>query len=485
MSEKMRISDLKKIYRSCDTFVVCSTQNQVVNYIPIINMLEAKQTKQGEEEKQEEVVETKEVKLFNITYKSNKKESSNEKKKSDNDKWNENLNNTLDASKQVKSSLDSGLIVKKDKILHDIFLNRGYDESEYKTGILDEILDDENHNTSNIIWNVTGGQRNVLLTILRIIKEERNVKHTIIYMEGNTNRLIVGQAGKDGEIQYIELDEIYGCKELTIEIVFGLSGFLINKKYNHIKLLENVKEPTLIQSCIKNLWKLYKDKEYGQILRTALLEVKTDQKNHELNKQRFKEAFNKINNKVKIKEKKLSEETIEELKEFKDDATYKFGYYLEEMTVYCLFEAIKEIQSEQKKEILKDYFLEIGYDIHLDSDNPEYDGRKDFCQFDVVLLTKAGQLIIFECKTGAIESKDAKERMYTAYAVGGVYGRPILIPVYLHDDEVENLADQNKAWKKVLETRNAATRAQMKIWRLDSLKKEINDLYEEAMNEYC
>lgn len=479
MSEKMEISALKKIYRECDTFVICSTQNQVVNYIPIINMLEAKQIEQETKENQEDVVESKEVKLFNITY------ASNDEKESDNDKWNKNLNNILDGSKQVKSSLDSGLIVKKDKILHDIFLNRGYDEGEYKTDILDKILDDEKHNTSNIIWNVTGGQRNVLLTILRIIKEERNVKHTIIYMEGNTNRLIVGQVGEDGEIRYRELDEIYGCKELTIERVFGLSGFLINKKYNHIKLLENVKEPDLIQGCIKELWELYKDKEYGQILRTALLEVKTDQNNHELNKQRFKEAFDKINNKVKIKEKKLRKETIEELKELKDKATYKFGYYLEEMTVYCLFEAIKEIQSEQKKENLKDYFLEIGYDIRLDGDNSEYAGRKDFCQFDVVLLTKTGQLIIFECKTGAIESKDAKERMYTAYAVGGVYGKPILIPIYLCDDEVENLADQKEAWKKVLETKNAATRAQMKIWCLDRLKKEIDDLYREAMEEYC
>lgn len=475
MSEKMKISDLKKIYRACDTFVICSTQNQVVNYIPIINMLEAKQIEQEREENQEEVVEAKEVKLFNITY------VSNDEKESDNDKWNKNLNNTLDGSKQVKSSLDSGLIVKKDKILHDISLNRGYDEDEYKIDIL-EILGDENHNASNIIWNVTGGQRNVLLTILKIIKEERSVHHTIIYMEGNTNRLIVGQAGEEGEIQYRELDEIYGCKELTIERVFGLSGFKIEENYNNIKLTDNIGEYNNNKDFIKYLWELYEDKKYGILLRTALLDVKVDSENIENNKKAFRDAFYQLESSGK----KLDEKKIEELVNFKEKYTYKFGYYLEELTVYRLFEAIKEIQSKQKKENLKDYFLEIGYDISLDSENMEYTGRKDFCQFDVVLLTKAGQLIIFECKTGGIESKDAKERMYTAYAVGGVYGTPILVPLYLREEEkiIEGLIKDNKVWKKVLKTRNAATRAQMKIWCLDQLKDEINDLYREAMDEY-
>ena len=71
--------------------------------------------------------------------------------------------------------------------------------------------------------------------------------------------------------------------------------------------------------------------------------------------------------------------------------------------------------------------------------------------------------------------------MYTAYAAGGVYGMPILIPPYLsYDNKREVQQGEKGVWKKMKDTRNAALRSQMPVWHLDEIEEKLKDLFDEV-----
>lgn len=493
MGNKMAIKDLKAIYKQCDTFVFCSTQNQVVNYIPIINMMEEK--KKGDSK----------VRLFNITY------DKNEKARFSNNEWNQNLNSALSQGIKNKKFIANKGENNKENFIN-ICVPRTYEVSDYENEILKET-----RNSNKIVWNLTGGQRNILLTVLRLIKSDLHQKeHTIIYMEGNTNRLIVGRVEND-DIIYRELNGTYGCKDLNIKLVLGLAGFQI-EDYSSRSVYENNKEKTREEDAIEYLYKYYskEDEEIGEeegkwaIFRKKLLEAqskksandqenaessgkKEDQENKnsseskktknnsketEESGENFNEAFEYLKN--EIGQEQYKEDDITVLKNVKGKNRNKLGYWLEMMLVHRLEVAIEDLKNQKK---FKDYFLEIGHSIVLK-------GKEDkFCEFDVVLLTKTGQAVIFECKSGVIDSDVAKSRMYTAYAAGGVYGTPILIPAYLSYDEtfVDNAGKTRKdltVWGKMKITRDAALRSQMDVWFLDKMEEQLEDLfYEVALEE--
>lgn len=472
MGMKIEIEELKKIYKECDTFVVCSTQNQVVNYIPIVNMIK-------EREKRDEG-----VRLLNITYETKKGH------KFSNSIWDENLRGFL---KKFINENKKKIYIKSGQFLFDIAVPRIYDEDDYSRAIEASITDMK---SNNIIWNITGGQRNILLTVLKLIKNKLNdKKHTIIYMEGNTNRLIIGQIEeKDcldkekNDFIYRELNGTYGCEELDIKLVLGLAGFKVaNKKEKTKKEIEDeIKE----EQAIKFLWEYFSKQDKGRekiwvTFRQKLLEAQSkkiesnEENDKKENGENFNEAFNYL--KQEIGESQYKEDDIKTLKNIKGNNSYKLGYWLEVMLVYCLKNAIKNLEEEEER--FKGYFTEIRHSVIL---NEQYEVNEKnengkFCEFDVVLLTKTGQIVIFECKTGLVKSEVTKSRMYTAYAAGGVYGMPILIPPYLsYDNKREVQQGEKGVWKKMKDTRNAALRSQMPVWHLDEIEEKLKDLFDEV-----
>lgn len=471
--DTMEIEDLKQLYRECDTFFICSTQNQIVNFIPMVHMLEAK----AEGEKKSEIVS--DVTLYNLTYSTDARFSNN--------KWNENLNKIIWDKKGelFKKNPDLSIGYSKidnkgkdsNKITIDIKLDRGYNKNYYKK-IMECVKDKK-----NIIWNLTGGQRSVLLTVLKVIEDQSSEeqKHTILYMEGNTNRFVVGtyEKGEKKGICYRELDTIYGWEHLTIEMIFGLAGFRA-KCTNKIEFREgkiitssinmSEEEQEKRELAIKNLWKYYKDKKYKlaeNFLKSQLSDTGKEYKSRDT-------VWSELEARLCEKEKEEFEDWKKVLEEIGNEN--KLGYWLE----YMLYFELKEIIKNEPK--YKDYFLEIGHSVSLNPEGIKGNSRQtQFSEFDVVLLSKSGQVIIFECKTGAIASEVSKARIYTSYAAAGVYGTPILIPPYLNDDENDKVQNASEGvWGKMNKTRKAAERAGMDIWYLDTLKEDIDELYKEV-----
>ena len=473
-NNKIELEKLKGIYRNCDAFMICSTQNQVVNYIPIMNMIDTKKNEKSNE-----------VSIYNMTYSYPQKSNGKDKKlgRFHNNEWDENLNTILYNNELIKKC-EKLNIKKENEILLNIELKRNYNEKSYKDKITGEIEDKK-----NIVWNMTGGQRSILLTVLKIIQESpKEQHHTLIYMEGNTNRLIVGDYNEKtvgdytGKIvEYKELNGIYECKDLTIELVFQLAGFSVSKinDENRIRFGEGDKEEKKIKEEIKILWEYYSGTKFGINLRENLLRVQSESKENKEYKleNAWKQLYEEIE---KSKEENKIKEYADKLEKRGKDNN-RLGYWLEEFLFYRLYKIIKDFEKEWKKNNqlnLQNYFLEMGHSIKLNGE----DGK--FSEFDVVLLTKSGQLIIFECKSGAIVSDTAKARIYTSYAVAGVYGTPILIPAYLTQDEDRLKNNDNSVWKKMQKTKSAAERAQMDIWLLDdkSLQKEMKSLYDDVLN---
>lgn len=479
-NDKMKIADLKQLYRECDTFFICSTQNQIVNFIPIVNMLEAK----AEGEKKSEFVS--DVTLYNLTYSTDARFSNN--------KWNENLNKIIWDKKGelFKKNPDLSIGYSKidnkgdspDKIAINVDLDREYSE-DYYNNIIKHI-----EGKKNIIWNLTGGQRSVLLTVLKIIEDQSSEEqnHTILYMEGNTNRFVVGtyQKGEKKGIYYRELDTIYGWEHLTIEMVFGLAGFqaqcskairLYKNQMGKKGIMKKVakESPYDEELCseredIKKFYEYYKTYDLVE----SLLETQNDKTSEIAEKERGK-IWQKLEN---IEKKDDVDRCKSRLEGIGGKTKYKLGYWLEYMLYYQLEMIIKDEEKYQN------YFLELGHSVKLDKENQEEEEKKEkekFSEFDVVLLSKSGQIIIFECKTGAITSEVSKARIYTSYAAAGVYGTPILIPPYLNDDENDKVQNASEGvWGKMNKTRKAAERAGMDIWYLDTLKEDIDELYKEV-----
>lgn len=484
-NHKMVIADLKQLYRDCDTFFICSTQNQIVNFIPIVNMLEAKSEKQ----------DSSKVTIYNITY-----GEEDERNK----KWDENLIRTLNECKECTELLKNGMKNKlrkgtSEELYTNIELSRQYDQEDYREEIEDTVDWDEKNNNKtkkNIIWNLTGGQRSILLTVLKIIEEKAtqnsNQKHTVLYMEGNTNRFVVGtyrqvNNGKGTnthfEWNYKEIGDIYGWEHLTIKMAFGLAGFqaqcskairLYKNQIGKKGLVKKGKNP-YDEKYHKNRKYIKKFCDYYQThdLVESLLITQTYKEKEDVQEER-----NKIWKQLKYKEKEDDVEKCKnKLEKIGGKNQNKLGYWLELMLYYEL-ESIIENKYQ-------DYFLELGHSVKLEQqlqektedeiEDEEYQLGK-FSEFDVVLLSKSGQVIIFECKSGAITSEVSKARMYTSYAASGVYGMPILVTPYLRkhiDDKVQNATEG--VWGKMNTTRKAAQRAGMDIWCLDQLEDKVSN----------
>lgn len=446
----MEQKELYDLYAGCDAFVICSTLNQMVNYIPIINMWDAKAASNDSGQKK--------VSMYTITYERQNKET---KERFDNTKWDENLNKILKDDKEKVKENDNENSKKKYRELS--FGNNGklIDEIPIERKIKGDATSIINKigNHKNIVWNITGGQRNAVLSIFKAVHDlekrgEDKYKNTIIYLEGNTGKTMVRKPGTciwDFE----ETGEIYTAENLSIEKAFGLAGF---EKLTVHKSMEIKNDPgdAINKFCDKYY---LKDRD----LRERLVETLRNQE-HPVET---------------VLDDKVEDEKIKnEVKEIAEGHPYQFGYILEQMALRLIRETLANLAEDEK--FKENFFVELAHDVRL--------SEKDrFCQFDIVLLTKHGQVIIFECKSGVMESESAKARNYTVYAASGVYGTPVLITpmtwkdINDKDEIIEKAGKKNITWNRMNDTYNAAERAHMDVWAMDEIGDKIKDLFKDLM----
>ncbi|MFZ2969464.1 MAG: hypothetical protein WA080_10465 [Sulfuricurvum sp.] len=168
------------------TYVMVSTLNQMVNYIPLKHF------------------DCKFKEVVNITI--------NDSLYGDNAKWDTNLTDVLGSG-----ALGSSITFKQSEITNlTTIKNR---------------LNEQLKGKEKIFWNITGGQRPFVLAIQQIAKAD----DVICYLEGNNSQMVLLQNNHE-----IEDVKSYSLEGLTIETALKLMGFDIKvTKTSHRNLLAN------------------------------------------------------------------------------------------------------------------------------------------------------------------------------------------------------------------------------------------------------
>ncbi len=472
----MKIKDLFK--EKYDAYVIFSTLNQVVNYLPYRIA-----------EKQEKKIEN----VYNITYDSSCEKKDTPKssensfpendstfKRFDNKRWDELLKDKIEIEKNIciEKNYDQQRIF--NKLEENFFDKDSCSERKYK----------EKKKFQSILWNITGGQRTLIFSIIEFIKQNNRTCDRIIYLEGNTSKLVVGYLQSDSEnnkkIVYEAVEDKYMLDELKISEVFELAGFKIQRDYiNYLK--KELDSEDILELILKEYTKADKEGKEHNKLRWNLVNS---------NKKKYKD--DKVQNRVEIFKDALIDlfeekykgkgNTNKFIRKFTKN-TLPFGYLLEELTTYVLKKAVESINKGNNEE----FFAELAHNLKLYRYQSDYDKKslRELGEFDVVLLTKNGQVIIFECKSGIMKSDNAKARHYTAYATGGVYGKPILITPLLSDEvtKVYNFIKDNEdkdvsektlkdgIYDAIIEALKAAARANIEVWSIDEIEEKLKDLY--------
>ncbi len=343
-----------------------------------------------------------------------------------NKKWDENLQKVLDSegiSFNIKSD-EHNLKIEQDKVSD-----------------IEHILEtlEANFQGKKIFWNITGGQRPFVLAIQQIAKAD----DVICYLEGNNSQMVLLQNNHE-----IEDVKSYSLEGLTIETALKLMGFVTNK----IQSDENHIDENSLKSFITE----YKNTKNG--LRDLMIETN--------------KTMNESDAITKLQSLKLPNEdaikTVIKWGYTKNKST-PFGYILEEMTHYLIkqskyYEDITELKTK----------LKINVRLYNDEKISEINNTQ-IDEFDVLLLTKNGKLIVFECKSGSMHPDIAKSTKYSTYAVSGVYGLPILITPLLQSEippkgTFQNLGD---TYSDIKASASSALRAGLEVWGIDEIATKI------------
>lgn len=470
MSEENKMDNENKF----DAIVVCSTLNQMVNYLTI---------------KEHEHLLKDEKNIISIGGKIEKIENYDPNFKSNftyNNKfnyfeWNNNLNTVLNIYKpyNIRAIEFNNNEIKK----HKSIINK------LKKSIKEE---------EKILWNITGGQRHFVMAITQYVLNER-ADDVIIYFDGDTEQYYY--YGKNTNKVSNKNNEA-----MNIEIALKLMGFdsskddryKVDESYEFLKNIEridgnyeiklkNEDENENKHKKLKQEFKLYNkliDKIYGKEDKVSeLMKIliylnkpsdyikKGIEKNDDL-KSRFEKKgdYNKLNtfekleiflngNYLNSEELKILDESLGEYKKGKI-----FGYILENMTFYRIIYIIsREFQNE---------IADIRFD------HSSYVNKENIDQFDILLLTKKGKLINFECKSGGMVGDNAKSNNYSTYAISGVYGTPVLIAPFYDCGIKGNIEylDEKDLLKHIRTAYNSAKKAKLDICSVEELGKYLEKI---------
>ncbi|TCK98672.1 hypothetical protein EDC19_1105 [Natranaerovirga hydrolytica] len=466
---------IKEIFENMRYYIICSTLNQVVNYIPL------DLHRQGTKEKSEEIM------IYNLTESETKNNSEKKSlfKRFDNQAWDENLFS----------------VVPKEKYNYEektIVINEFLNTNKSNTGKeISKAIKRINicSNEGEVIWNITGGQKTTLLKILNFIQQENRKNDYVIYLEGNSNKMFYGKLNQYKQFEYKELGNQYWNKELDLQTIFNLSG------YQYEDNIKNYLETNLEYADVyKKLNEIYDKCEDADALKKDNVQDKDKYKikflielvklNKEGEGDKFIQEMKRIAEELNVNMDN-SNEIQKIVNAYKSEKVKRFGYIFEKMSILRIKEAVEELNIENH------YFLELKHSVKINKKQNKFGKHiKELCEFDIVLSTASGQVVVFECKSGTMESNTGKARVYTAYATNGVYGKPILlipfyksqisiIHKYLFGDEKNmdqpEYKELRENFENILSAYRAALRSNMDIWGLDEIKDGLNELYIDAL----
>jgi len=418
-------------------YVMASTLNQMVNYVPL------------------KYYNFKFKKIYNITIQDSRYFTNN--------KWDKNLELVLcneGCRNYTADNEEQNLIINQEDI-------NNIDE-------IIEILEANFNNSKNIFWNITGGQRPIILAIQKFISENNREDDLICYLEGNNSKMIVF---KNNEI----IDESsYNLEDLKISTALQLMGFKINGKNSKEDKNYDINKKDFYLDFLDKYIELIKSDKREELLKNLMILNKNypsekpkntyEERIKKYEKER-KEAKEKIKKLLQLDKKynNILEEELEAKK--KDKSTKSFGYILEGLAGYKILDLaenkIADINFSEKINYLK---------------QEDRVSEKEIDEFDIALLTKNGKFMIFECKSGSMKGDVAKSTKYSTYAVSGVYGLPILITPLLYK-EIEALRKKtlpqeyqylkDNLYKNIRQSINSAIRAGLEVWGLDEIEEKI------------
>jgi len=292
-------------------------------------------------------------------------------------------------------------------------------------------------NKEKFVWNITGGQRPFVMAVTQLVTEIEG-KHYIIYLEGNTGQMIVLNKNMS-----LITDLEYNLKELlpeyNIETALKLMGFDFKFDTTEDKRFEDETFKTIINKIYD---KYIKDKKFREELILTNKKDKTEQ------------DFSRVLEHVEA-DKDLIKKYFGG--NYHGKSKTKFGYLLEDMIFYALMFGKNNVSNG---------IFEIHKSLELRL--PET-GNTAVDEFDVILMNKYGQITIFEAKSGIMSGDVAKSTKYSTYAVGGVYGMPILITP-LTAGEINQGDFFNDNIKKAI---YSAKRAGLEVWGVDEITERI------------
>ncbi|MGG7163507.1 hypothetical protein [Clostridium ihumii] len=411
-----------------DNLVICSTLNQITNYL-IFQRYNPKRA-------------------FNITYEKNIRSTMNMAMK--NEKWDEYLAKEI----MEKNEFDYNVELTSNCSIQKI-------KEKLKEGILNEIDKDE-----NIYWHITGGQRIITLAISHLLIEEKRENDKIIYIEGNSENLIVNNI--NGQVDKCDLS--YAKDNLRLDQLLRLTGFN-TKKLKSTTILKaegtnQISEENTEYKFYKKLYeilitkrneKIFIDEENNDIFRNLLLKSNS---NKGFEKKEKKQGFLKlVFEKILNNNKELEDLHYDIFKSSEFNNNYPAGYIFEKIVAYRIYDLIKNN--------CKIVGMETSFKIYLKKIDDNKNQIVD--ELDIILLTNTGKIINFECKSGGMKGDNAKSHKYTTYRLSGVFGMPILLsPLYF--DEFNS---DDEIIEKSLQALGAAKSAELEVFALDRIKEGL------------
>lgn len=402
-----------------DTMVICSTMNQMVNYVAIM--------KHGIK------------KVYNITL-----ASLNNKKGNitfDYNQWDKNLKAVLEHYE-----------------IEVVDINLSTYELAYHDNII-QGLEKGNIIEKNILWHISGGQRHISMAINQYVNTIRT-NDVLVYFEGNKERFYYYKSSNPFNRKQVEVvNEI----DITINLALRLMGCDIKveevckKQSNYCKAEDRVKENKALDFYDKLCQEFCSNSELQQIfIDSNTYEIR------ENGKTKLERLIDELRNSRGLKiEPIIMQKQL--LSDHRDHSNGKvFGYIFEHMFFYRLLKEVYKFCKNQQ------IVADVGMNIKIKDDTKS--GIID--EFDVLLVTKWGKVIAFECKSGGMTGDNAKSHNYSSYKIAGVYGTPYLIcPL---DEEAIGLGK----YEHIKKARKSATRANLRIYELSN----IQHLVEEIMN---
>lgn len=478
-----------------DAYVICSTLNQVVNYIPYkffdINKDDIYFITIGDKNEYKKLAEEE------ITFSANRRFNNYE--------WDKNLKEVIGLE---KGNTTNTLFISEENI---------YNMKEIKKLIEKFLAECIEKNRSKVLWNITGGQRSISLVIKEIYEKRKKEKYDdkIMYLEGNTNQMIVYNYVEDEttdkwNYEYQSTKYELSLKDINIKTALALAGFKDYKDNKYINYLEQEEEINFEQ---KIFTKLYEEIRSNFDLRDELVSLnkkkklfftkreefvdkkapkkKNDEENKKERSEARKEFFQKFLNKEIETEDKYNE-LFKFVEDFKDEKGQVIDYLVKnfgaDVSVFgrifeyiCLYGIKKEIQK-----INNDKNNSFFIDLSLSRKVGFFEDKRyssDVDEIDIILLSASGQIISFECKSGGMDGNNAKSHNYTTYALAGVYGMPILL-IPLAKEEIlkeSKMSDERKnLLKESFNAISSAKKANVKVWGIDQIDVKLQEIVDMA-----